>query len=124
MQCGDIVGKTSGKKLTPDVLTDQTSAHDPLIGYVPHTLSVEQANVLRKENPTEYIKLSYESMRRHVELMLALQQRGPSRLTMATTLGLEQKKMGWIMLLIFLALCLLIYARFSAKGRAHSDGRL
>ena len=64
------------RKLTPDVLTDQTSAHDPLIGYVPHTLSVEQANVLRKENPTEYIKLSYESMRRHVELMLALQQRG------------------------------------------------
>jgi len=64
------------KKLTPDVLTDQTSAHDPLIGYVPHTLSVEQANVLRKENPTEYIKLAYESMRRHVELMLALQQRG------------------------------------------------
>ncbi len=64
------------RKLTPDVLTDQTSAHDPLIGYVPHTLSVGQANVLRKENPAEYIKLSYESMRRHVELMLALQQRG------------------------------------------------
>ena len=64
------------KKLTPDVLTDQTSAHDPLIGYVPHTLTVEQANILRKERPTEYIKLSYESMRRHVELMLTLQQRG------------------------------------------------
>ena len=64
------------KKLTPDVLTDQTSAHDPLIGYVPHTLTVEQANILRKEQPTEYIKLSYESMRRHVELMLMLQQRG------------------------------------------------
>jgi urocanate hydratase len=64
------------KKLVPDVLTDQTSAHDPLIGYVPHTISVEQANVLRKENPAEYIKLSYESMRRHVELMLALQRRG------------------------------------------------
>ena len=64
------------KKLTPDVLTDQTSAHDPLIGYVPHTLTVDQANILRKERPTEYIKLSYESMRRHVELMLTLQQRG------------------------------------------------
>ena len=64
------------KKLTPDVLTDQTSAHDPLIGYVPHTLTVAQANILRKERPTEYIKLSYESMRRHVELMLMLQQRG------------------------------------------------
>ena len=64
------------KKLVPDVLTDQTSAHDPLVGYVPHTISVEQANVLRKENPADYIKLSYESMRRHVELMLALQRRG------------------------------------------------
>jgi urocanate hydratase len=64
------------KKLTPDVLTDQTSAHDPLIGYVPHSLSVEQADVLRKESPNDYIKLSYESMRRHVELMLTLQQRG------------------------------------------------
>src|SRR5688572_17367558 len=64
------------RNIIPDTLTDQTSAHDPLIGYVPHTLSVEQANVLRKENPAEYIKLSYESMRRHVELMLALQRRG------------------------------------------------
>lgn len=64
------------KDLTPDILTDQTSAHDPLIGYVPHTLTVEQANVLRKQSPDEYLTHSYESMRRHVELMLALQQKG------------------------------------------------
>jgi urocanate hydratase len=59
-----------------DVLTDQTSAHDPLIGYVPHTLSNTEANVLREKNPDQYIDLSYDSMKLHVELMLELQKRG------------------------------------------------
>ena len=59
-----------------DVLTDQTSAHDPLIGYVPHTLSNAEANVLREKNPDQYIDLSYDSMKLHVELMLELQKRG------------------------------------------------
>ena len=59
-----------------DVLTDQTSAHDPLIGYVPHTLSNAEANVLRGQNPKEYIERSYDSMKLHVELMLELQKRG------------------------------------------------
>lgn len=62
--------------IVPDTLTDQTSAHDPLIGYVPHTLTNEQANALRESNPDEYIKLSYESMYEHVRLMLELQKRG------------------------------------------------
>lgn len=62
--------------IVPDTLTDQTSAHDPLIGYVPHTLTNEQANALRESNPDEYIKLSYESMHEHVRLMLELQKRG------------------------------------------------
>lgn len=64
------------RNITPESLTDQTSAHDPLTGYFPHTLSVEQANVLRETNPTEYIELAYQSMARHVELMLELQKRG------------------------------------------------
>lgn len=64
------------RNITPESLTDQTSAHDPLTGYFPHTLSVEQANVLRESNPTEYIDLAYQSMARHVELMLELQKRG------------------------------------------------
>lgn len=59
-----------------DVLTDQTSAHDPLIGYVPHTLSNEEANALREKDPQQYIALSYDSMKLHVELMLELQKRG------------------------------------------------
>jgi urocanate hydratase len=64
------------RKIVPDTLTDQTSAHDPLIGYVPHTLSNEQANVLRSENKDAYIERSYDSMKLHVELMLQLQKMG------------------------------------------------
>jgi len=64
------------RDIIPDTLTDQTSAHDPLIGYVPHTLTNEQANVLREQNPEEYIRRSYESMHLHVQLMLELQRKG------------------------------------------------
>lgn len=62
--------------IIPDTLTDQTSAHDPLVGYIPHTLSNEEANVLREQNPDEYLRLSYESMHKHVQLMLALMDKG------------------------------------------------
>ncbi len=59
-----------------DVLTDQTSAHDPLIGYIPHTLTNEAANDLREKEPEAYIALSYNSMKLHVECMLELRKRG------------------------------------------------
>ena len=59
-----------------DTLTDQTSAHDPLIGYVPHTLTNEQANVLREQNPKQYIELAYKSMYLHVQLMIQLMNKG------------------------------------------------
>lgn len=64
------------RKIVVDVLTDQTSAHDPLIGYIPHTLTNEEANILREQNPEAYISKSYDSMKLHVELMLELQQKG------------------------------------------------
>jgi urocanate hydratase len=64
------------RNIVPDTLTDQTSAHDPLIGYIPHKLSNEEANILRKKNPEHYTQLSYDSMRLHVELMLELQKKG------------------------------------------------
>ena len=64
------------RNIVPDTLTDQTSAHDPLIGYIPHTLNNEQANVLRSSNPEEYKKLSYESMYIHVKLMIDLMNKG------------------------------------------------
>src|SRR3978361_481290 len=59
---GHLLQRLLERNIIPDTLTDQTSAHDPLIGYVPHTLSNEQANVLRKQNPQQYIELAYESM--------------------------------------------------------------
>jgi urocanate hydratase len=64
------------RNIIPDTLTDQTSAHDPLVGYVPHTLTNEQANVLRERNPQQYIALSYESMYLHVQLMVQLMDKG------------------------------------------------
>lgn len=62
--------------ITPDLVTDQTSAHDPLNGYIPVGYSLEAAAVLRKEDPERYVQLSKESMKKHVEAMLAMQKNG------------------------------------------------
>ncbi len=59
-----------------DVVTDQTSAHDPLNGYVPEGYSLEKAKKLREENPEEYVKLASASMAKHVEAMLQFQKNG------------------------------------------------
>ncbi|EHJ07367.1 urocanate hydratase [Staphylococcus simiae] len=59
-----------------DVITDQTSAHDPLNGYVPQGYSVEEARDLRVNDPKKYVELSQASMAKHVELMLEFQKRG------------------------------------------------
>lgn len=64
------------RNIVPDTLTDQTSAHDPLIGYVPHTINNTQAAIMREQNPDQYLELAYQSMYRHVELMVELQSRG------------------------------------------------
>ncbi len=61
---------------TPDALTDQTSAHDPLYGYVPMGMTVHEAAVHRRLYPREYERFSLESMARHVRAMLELQRRG------------------------------------------------
>lgn len=72
----ELLGRLIERNIKVDILTDQTSSHDPLIGYVPHTLSIEAANILRETNPEKYIALAYDSMKLHVELMLELQSRG------------------------------------------------
>ncbi len=64
------------RNILPDVVTDQTSAHDVLFGYIPQGLSIEQANELRKSNQTEYEKRAMDSMAKHVEAMLEYQRRG------------------------------------------------
>lgn len=72
----DLLKRMIERNITPDTLTDQTSAHDELIGYFPENMSVEKANLLREKNPTEYVKLSLDTMAHHVRLMLELQKRG------------------------------------------------
>lgn len=71
-----LLERMNERGVVPDTLTDQTSAHDPLIGYWPHMISYAQAKILRDTDPQQYIDLAYDSMRRHVELMLELQQKG------------------------------------------------
>ncbi|RZK49519.1 MAG: urocanate hydratase [Pedobacter sp.] len=72
----ELLQRLIDKGITPDTLTDQTSAHDPLIGYFPEGLSVAEAAQLRTSDPAEYTKRSYATMAKHVELMLTLQKLG------------------------------------------------
>ncbi|WP_126972806.1 urocanate hydratase [Gynurincola endophyticus] len=64
------------RNIIPDTLTDQTSAHDPITGYWPHDISYEEALKLRDEQPDVYVEKAYQSMKRHVELMVHLQNSG------------------------------------------------
>lgn len=72
----DLLQRLIDRNITPDTLTDQTSAHDPLIGYFPENMSVEEANALRDANADEYVSRSLDTMAHHVKLMLELQKRG------------------------------------------------
>ena len=72
----DLLQRLIDRGITPDTLTDQTSAHDELIGYFPEGLTVEQARVLREEDPEQYRNRSWDTMARHVRQMLELQERG------------------------------------------------
>lgn len=72
----EILPELVARNFVPDLITDQTSAHDPLHGYLPIGMTMEEAKTLRKENPDEMIKQAKHSMAVHVEAMLAMQQRG------------------------------------------------
>ena len=72
----DILPEMIARGFIPDVLTDQTSAHDPLNGYIPSRTSLEDARTLRQDNPSEYIKRSKASMTTHVRAMVELMDKG------------------------------------------------
>ncbi len=72
----ELLERLIERNITPDVLTDQTSAHDALMGYVPVGMTQGEADVMRKVYPDEYQKHSLSTMARHVRAMLALQSRG------------------------------------------------
>jgi len=72
----EILPELVRRGITPDILTDQTSAHDELHGYVPSGMSYEAALALRRKDPADYIRRSTASMADHVRAMLELQKRG------------------------------------------------
>ncbi|EJS14596.1 urocanate hydratase [Bacillus cereus VDM062] len=72
----EILPELVNRNIIPDLVTDQTSAHDPLNGYIPVGYTVEEAAKLREEDPERYVQLSKESMKKHVEAMLAMQEKG------------------------------------------------
>lgn len=73
---GTVLRQLIDDGITPDALTDQTSAHDPLNGYIPVGYTVETATTLRKKDPEKYQELSLQSMAKHVKAMLTLKERG------------------------------------------------
>src|SRR5487761_1437818 len=74
--CADVIPELARRGAAPDVLTDQTSAHDPLQGYVPNGMTLDEALELRCSQPGEYVKRSMEAMAVHVRAMLALKRMG------------------------------------------------
>jgi urocanate hydratase len=73
---GDLLEKLLKDRMVPDILTDQTSAHDPLNGYIPNGLSLKEAGKLRQSDPREYLERSLKSMARHVGYMLSMKDAG------------------------------------------------
>lgn len=90
----DVLPEFLKRGIVPDVLTDQTSAHDELNGYVPHGLPYEEAIRLRRENPEEYIQRAYRSMAVHVEAMLALQKSGAKAFDYGNNIRGQAEKAG------------------------------
>ncbi|MGB8952505.1 MAG: urocanate hydratase [Candidatus Aminicenantales bacterium] len=90
----DIVPEIARRGIVPDVLTDQTSAHDELSGYVPHGIPYEKALRLRIDNPEDYIKRAYESMAVHVRAMLDLQLKGARAFDYGNNIRGQAQKAG------------------------------
>jgi urocanate hydratase len=90
----DVLPALVARGVTPDVLTDQTSAHDALNGYVPNGLSLDEANRLRERNPTEYISRSMSAMAEQVRAMLTLRERGAVTFDYGNNLRAQAKQAG------------------------------
>jgi urocanate hydratase len=92
--CADVLPELVRRGIVPDVLTDQTSAHDPLNGYVPNGMSLDEARRLRERNPEEYVSRSVAAMGVHMEAMLALQKAGAVTFDYGNNIRTQAKKAG------------------------------
>jgi urocanate hydratase len=92
--CADVLPELVRRGITPDIVTDQTSAHDPLNGYVPNGLSLAEASALRQRDPEEYMRRSIAAMGLHVEAMLALQSAGAVAFDYGNNIRTQAAKAG------------------------------
>ena len=92
--CADVLPELVRRGFVPDALTDQTSAHDPLNGYVPNGLTLEEARNLRSRDPQEYTARSMRAIAVHVEAMLTLQKRGAVTFDYGNNIRAQAHKAG------------------------------
>ncbi len=92
--CADVLPEMVRRAIVPDVLTDQTSAHDALQGYVPNGMTLDEALALRRENPSAYIKQAMAAMGVHVQAMLDLQQAGAVTFDYGNNIRTQAKQVG------------------------------
>jgi urocanate hydratase len=92
--CADVLPAMARRNIVPDVLTDQTSAHDALNGYVPNGMSLADAIALRSSDPDEYISRSMAAMAEQVRAMLELQKRGALTFDYGNNIRTQAKKAG------------------------------
>jgi urocanate hydratase len=92
--CADVLPELVRRGVAPDIVTDQTSAHDPLNGYVPNGMTLDAALALRQRDADEYIRRSMDAMARHVEAMLALQRAGSVVFDYGNNLRTQAKSAG------------------------------
>ena len=90
----DILPELDRRDIVPDLLTDQTSAHDELNGYVPHGIPYEEALRLRRERPQEYVKRALESIAIHVQAMLSLMRKGAQTFEYGNNIRAQARRMG------------------------------
>src|SRR5207248_5444552 len=92
--CADVLPEMVQRGIVPDVLTDQTSAHDALNGYVPNGMTLAEANQLRLTNPEDYIKRSMQAMATHVRAMLDLKRLGAVTFDYGNNLRAQAREAG------------------------------
>ncbi len=92
--CADLLPELARRGIVPDILTDQTSAHDALNGYVPNGMTLEEALALRCSSPDEYTRRSFDAMAQHVRAMLALKRMGAVTFDYGNNIRAQAKTAG------------------------------
>lgn len=92
--CADVIPELAKRGVVPDIVTDQTSAHDPLNGYIPNGVSLKDAVDLRRRDPGEYLRRSKQAIAKHVEGMLALQRAGAVAFDYGNNIRAQAKDAG------------------------------